>query len=137
MENKPIYNKTDLVCITAKGIEDGCSFQWYIGNPSLKKEFELKTIYTVIETSEYEDGWHVLVEGSTQYIHERYFTFAYPEEKELTNIEYTFVQNYTMGGFIKDVNNYISNGWQLQGGISIACPLGTSVYAQALIKRKK
>jgi len=35
------------------------------------------------------------------------------------------------------INKRIQEGYQLQGGITLAITMGISVYAQALIKRKK
>ena len=126
----PIFKKGDSVCITIGGIEDGQYFR--IETPI--KEFILGKEYTVKDVAFYNDGWRVLVENSTNFILERYFKFAFPDE--MKNIEYTFVQDYTMKSFIDDVNKHIAKGWQLQGGISIATSMGNSVYAQALIKRK-
>lgn len=80
MENKSIFNKNELVYFTLQGIKDGCLMVASIP----KKYFELDVAYVIKDIGLYGDGWHILVNGSTQFIHEKYFSKAIPEVKEPT-----------------------------------------------------
>ena len=50
--------------------------------------FEYDKQYIVKETGRYSDGWHVLVNGSTQFVHEKYFNIQNEkiESEDLINI---------------------------------------------------
>ena len=132
-DRQSIFREGDLVMITISGIEANAKFCASI--PVV--EFVLGAVYTVEKVGKYGDGWNVLVEGSTQFVPEKYFKFAFPEEMELKNIEYIVEDGYSIIQLEQKVNKRIQEGYQLQGGITLAITMGISVYAQALIKRKK
>lgn len=48
--------------------------------------------------------------------------------------EYIIISLYNYRDVINSVNNYIKEGWQPLGGISIALYGEKTVYAQAMIK---
>jgi uncharacterized cysteine cluster protein YcgN (CxxCxxCC family) len=68
----------DIVYFTIEGIKSGILMVASIP----KKYFELDCVYIIDEIGEYNDGWHLLVNGSSQFVHEKYFTKAKPEVKE-------------------------------------------------------
>lgn len=77
---KSKFNRGQLVYFTLQGIKDGCLMVASIP----KKYFELDVAYVIKDIGLYTDGWHILVDGSSQFIHEKYFLDAKPEVKEPT-----------------------------------------------------
>lgn len=75
---KSIFSKNELVYFTLQGIKDDCLMVASIP----KKYFELDIAYVIKDIGLYTDGWHILVNGSEQFIHEKYFSKAIPEVKE-------------------------------------------------------
>lgn len=50
--------------------------------------------------------------------------------------QYKVIMNYTASDLAQKVNAALANGWELQGGVSMAITPGGSFYfAQALIKK--
>ena len=74
------FNRGQLVYFTLQGIKDGELMVASIP----KKYFELDVAYVITDIGLYTDGWHILVDGSSQFVHEKYFLDAKPEVKEPT-----------------------------------------------------
>jgi len=49
-------------------------------------------------------------------------------------LEYTVIQNTHLNHLIQDVNHYLKQGWQSQGGVCYTRDLYNSYYFQALIR---
>lgn len=51
--------------------------------------------------------------------------------------EYIIISDYSATDVVEAVNQYISDGWEPQGGLAITkdTQLGRMAYAQAMIKR--
>lgn len=47
-------------------------------------------------------------------------------------MEYKVLSSYTLESLVKEVNDYLLQGWKLQGGISASM----NAYYQAVIKEK-
>lgn len=71
------FKTNDIVYFTIEGIKAGEKMVASIP----KKYFELDCVYVVKQIGEYTDGWHLLVDGSAQFVHEKYFSKAKPEVK--------------------------------------------------------
>lgn len=81
MDNeKSKFNRGQLVYFTLQGIKDGELMVASIP----KKYFELDVAYVITDIGLYTDGWHILVDGSSYFVHEKYFLDAKPEVKEPT-----------------------------------------------------
>jgi hypothetical protein len=76
--DKSNFEEGQIVYFTIEGIKEGYKMVESIPY----KYFELDKVYIVKEIGEYGDGWHILVHGSSQFIHEKYFRKAKPEVKE-------------------------------------------------------
>ena len=77
---KSKFNRGQLVYFTDQGYKDG---QLMVAG-LIKKHFKLGAVYTIKDIGLYTDGWHILVDGSSQFVHEKYFMDATPEIKEPT-----------------------------------------------------
>jgi hypothetical protein len=66
---KSKFKKNDLVRIKPSAINDG---ELMIASMP-QKHFSLNEIYVVKEIGLYTDGFHVLVYGSSQFVHQKYF----------------------------------------------------------------
>ena len=80
MENKlnePIFKKEEFVRATNECIKTKVAKT--AGRPMDRPDlpiytfFEENIVYSIKSIGSYSDGWHVLVNGSTQYVHEKYF----------------------------------------------------------------
>ena len=67
-----------MVYFTIEGIKSGSLMVASIP----KKYFELDNAYIIKDIGTYGDGKHLLVHGSTQFVHEKYFRKTIPEVKE-------------------------------------------------------
>lgn len=79
-KEKSRFDKGQLVYFTPQGIKDGMLMVASIP----KKYFELDVAYVIKDIGLYGDGWHILVDGSEQFVHEKYFLDAKPDVKEPT-----------------------------------------------------
>jgi len=79
-QEKSKFSRGQLVYFTLQGIKDG---QLMVASIP-KKYFELDIAYIIKDIGLYTDGWHILVDGSSQFVHEKYFLDAKPEVKEPT-----------------------------------------------------
>jgi hypothetical protein len=79
-QEKSKFSRGQLVYFTLQGIKDGELMVASIP----KKYFELDIAYIIKDIGLYTDGWHILVDGSSQFVHEKYFLDAKPEVKEPT-----------------------------------------------------
>ena len=79
-QEKSKFSRGQLVYFTLQGIKDGELMVASIP----KKYFELDIAYIIKDIGLYTDGWHILVDGSSQFVHEKYFLDIKPEVKEPT-----------------------------------------------------
>ena len=79
-QEKSKFSRGQLVYFTLQGIKDGKLMVASIP----KKYFELDIAYIIKDIGLYTDGWHILVDGSSQFVHQKYFLDAKPEVKEPT-----------------------------------------------------
>jgi hypothetical protein len=52
------------------------------------------------------------------------------------NMKYSVITSWSQQEFEQKVETHLKNGWQLVGGVSIACPGGLVKFAQAVTKQK-
>jgi hypothetical protein len=69
---KSKFNRGQLVYFTYQGYKDG---QLMVASVP-KKHFKLGAVYAIKDIGLYTDGWHILVDGSSQFVHEKYFMDA-------------------------------------------------------------
>lgn len=102
-EEKCKFNKDQLVYFTLQGIKDGELMVASIP----KKCFELNTVYVIKDIGFSTGGWCILVEGSTQFINEKYFLNTKTENMVQENINLKNVElTFGLSVLIKPKENY-------------------------------
>ncbi len=87
---KSKFNRGQLVYFTDQGYKDG---QLMVASVP-KKHFKLGAVYAIKDIGLYTDGWHILVDGSSQFVHEKYFMDARAYESSEKPIEPTEKRKY-------------------------------------------